>query len=344
MGARPGASLDPIFQASEPQDATPRTVRLLWQFFFFPLLIVAGCLLPVVIILATRGGAPTPKELLDTVLKGSENAQRQASQQLANEIAKARNEADEALAAHRKVEPPFFVDPAFGEGLRQAFLQARTEEKSEERQVWLALALGRTSDPEAVPLLLDVLYPPKSATAPPPSADVRLAAVRGLLFMESRAAESALVRASADPDDAEVRNTAMNGLALLGVKGSGEDGPEVLPALRRGLADAHAGVQHNAAVGLAVRGDASGLAVLERSLTRADLDRLGIRADYQGRALVNVVRSVVALSAHREGPEDAAVAARIDGLKGRLEVLAREDGDEQVRQTARAGLERWRKN
>lgn len=346
----PGA-LDPIFRSREPDDATPRTVRLLWQFFFFPLLIVGACLLPVVIILATRGGAPTPKELLDSVLKGSENEQRQASQQLANAIAEARNEVDAAAPAAapapgQRPPPPFFVDPAFADGLRRAFVQSRREEKSEERQIWLAMALGRTADPEAVPLLLETLYPPKGDPAPAPSSEVRLAAVRGLLFMESRAAEAALVRASADPDDAEVRNVAMSGLALLAVKAGGAagDGPGVAPALARGLEDAHAGVQHNAAVALAVRGDAAGLAILERALTRADLERLGIGPRWQGDALVNGVRGLVALAGGPAAAADASMTARLDGLRGRIEVLAREDGDERVRQIARDGLERWRKN
>ena len=340
------ASLDPIFQAREPEEQTPKTVRLLWQFFFFPLLIVAACLVPVVIVLATRGSAPTPKDLLETVRTGGENAKRQAAQQLADAIAKARNQADEDLRAGRDPTDPFFVDPEFTAGLRDAYRVARNEEQSEERQVWLAMALGRTGDPEGVRLLLETLYPRPDDRAPKASQEVRRAAAKGLLFVETRAAEGALVRISADPEDGEVRVLGMNGLALLGVLhgGAAADGPGVGPALKRGLSDAHTGVQLNAAYALGVRGDPAGLDLLERSLARTDLGRLGVEDEHlQMGALVNAVRGVVALSSTPWGASDQAVVARLEGLKGRIEVLAREDGDENVRHIAREGLNRWRK-
>jgi HEAT repeat protein len=340
------APLDPIFQTREPDEQTPRTVRLLWQFFFFPLLIVAACLVPVVIVLATRGVAPTPKDLLEQVRTGGDNAKRQSAQQLAHAIGEARTKADDALRAGKDPGDTFFVDKDFTAGLRDAYRVARNEEQSEERQIWLAMALGRTADPEAVPLLLETLYPPKDSRTPEPSQDVRRAAAKGLLFMESRAAEDALVMASADPEDSEIRAIAMNGLALLGMShgGAAADGPQVAPALKRGLADAHSGVQLNAAYALGVRGDPAGLDLLERSLTRSELGRLGVADEYlQLGALVNAVRGVVALSSAPWGARDAALVARIEGLKGRIEVLARDDGDENVRHIAREGLKRWRK-
>ena len=54
---------------------------------------------PLGVYLATHGVDETPKELLDTVLTGAENAQKQAAQQLANSIATARNEEDAAARA-----------------------------------------------------------------------------------------------------------------------------------------------------------------------------------------------------------------------------------------------------
>jgi hypothetical protein len=339
------ASLDPIFQAREPEETTPRTSRLLWQFFFFPLLVVVVVLVPLGVWVATHGIADEPKELLETVLSGAENAQKQAAQQLADAIAKARNEEDAAAREGRTRDAPFYAEPHFASELRRAFQQAQTQEKSEERQVWLAQALGRTADPLAVPLLLAVLYPPLDRK-PAPSQALRRAAATGLMFMESRAAEAALVRASTDPDDSQIRAIAMNALALLGVKsgGAAADGPDVVPALRRGLDDEHAGVRLNAAYGLAVRGDASGIDLLERSLERRSLAQLGVHPDMQQAALTNAMRGVVALASQPGTPADAAVAARLQGLRGRFETLAKDDGDEKVRQFAREGLDRWRKN
>lgn len=334
---------DPLFDGPEREEQSPRAVRLLWQFFFFPLLIVAGCLLPIVVILATRGGAPEPRDLLEQVLKGSENAQKQAAQQLAFEIAKARTQADLAAASGAPAQKaPFFVEPGFAEGLRHAFRLARSEEQSDERQMWLAQALGRTGDPEAVALLSGVLRP--AAGQPKPSSDVRRAAALGLLFLESRVAQEALAEASQDPDDGEVRAIAMNGLALLG-RLPGAEPESVRAALSRGLSDAHNGVRLNAAVGLALRGDARGLDVLERSLSRADLAGLDVREPtLQTHALVNAVRAVVALSARPWGAADEALVARLDLLKPRIATLAADDGDPNVRKIAAEGLDRWRRN
>lgn len=336
-----------LFEQEEREEQTPRSLRLLWQFFFFPLLIVAGCLLPIVVILSTRGGAATPADLLESVEKGGANAQKQAAQQLAFEIAKARTEADARLASGQALEaPPFFAAPGFTERLRAALQRAIGEEESEERQIWLARALGRTGDPASVPALLDVLYP--AAGARRPSGEVRRAAALGLLFLESRAAQDALVRCAADPEDGEVRAIAMNGLALLGVQpGVGLEPPALLETLRKGLSDTHNGVRLNAAVGLAVRGRAEGLELLERSLSRDGLDGLGVGdPQLQTNALVNAVRGVVALSAPPAAPvePDAGLAARVDALKPRIESLARDDGDENVRHIAREGLLRWRRN
>jgi HEAT repeat protein len=118
----------------------------------------------------------------------------------------------------------------------------------------------------------------------------------------------------------------------------------VVPALKRGLGDEHAGVRLNAAYGLALRGDASGLDLLERSLDHASLARLGVHPDMHQAALTNAMRGIVSLASRPAATSDPALAARLEGLRGRMETLAREDGDQKVRQLAREGLDRWRKN
>lgn len=333
-------ALDPIFQAPEPQERVSKTTALLWQYFFFPVLMVAAAVGVFVLFGAWSDSAPDERELLRTVQTGSENAQKQAAQQLAIAIAQARSKADRQAASGASVDLPFFAAPDFGEGLRQAFLDARRQDKGEDRVRWLAQALGRTADPLNVPVLEAVIYPPPGA--PKASGELRRAAALGLLFMESRAAEPGLVRMLGDAEDGEVRAIASNALALLAAQDGGAgDGPTTRAALQRALGDAHAGVTLNAAVALALRRDASGLDLLARSLARPGLAELGVRdLDLQRNALMNAVRGVVRLSAGVEGSGD--LAAKIEALKPAVEALA-SDADEGVRALARQGLERWRK-
>ena len=320
--------LDPIFQAAEPAERSPKSVVLLWQFFFFPLLVVAAAVGVFVAFGAIGGGTRTPKELLQEVLTGGENAQKQASKELASAMADERNRID---AGKDPEKPPFYAEPEFLRDLVRALENARKEDQSEGRQEWLAMALGRTGQPEVIPVLLSVLYPeqgPEGRAAPPTGAGLRLAAAWGLQFLESRAAESALVRASSD-DDAEVRDVAVNGLAFLGLPahgGAASDGPRVRPALLRALTDDHAGVRLNAAYALALRGDATGRDMIERSLDREALERLDVRADLRRGSLKNAIRGATEL-------KDPALRPLIERLT--------DDGDPLVRGYAREALARW---
>ncbi|MFM8980219.1 MAG: hypothetical protein ACKOSS_07135, partial [Planctomycetia bacterium] len=286
-----------MFQAPEPEERVSKTTALLWQYFFFPVLMVAAAVGVFVLFGAWSDSAPDERELLQTVQTGSENAQKQAAQQLAIAIAQARSKADRQAQAGASVDPPFYAEPAFGEGLRRAFTDARRQDKSEDRMRWLAQALGRTADPLNVPVLEAVLYAPAGEAKA--SGELRRAAALGLLFMESRAAEPVLVRMLGDPEDGEVRAIASNALALLAAReGGARDLPGTREALLRALADTHTGVTLNAAVGLALRRDASGLDLLARALTRPGLAELGVRdLDLQKNALMNAVRGVVRLSA-----------------------------------------------
>lgn len=334
------APLDPIFLAEEPEEKVSRSTALLWQYFFFPVLMVAAAVGVFVLFGAWSDSAPDEKELLQAVVSGSENAQKQAAQQLAIAIAKARATADRQAAAGEKVDAPFFVDSAFADGLRKAFAEARREGKSEERQRWLAQALGRTADPANVAPLVDVLYPSESAEPAP--TEIRRAAALGLLFHESRAAEAALVRALSDPNDGEVRAIAANGLALLAAKDQGRgDSPATRAALEKALGDTHTGVQLNAAVGLAMRGDAAGLDLLTRALTRPGLQQLDVKdLDLQRNALINAVRAVWRLSsATTLTPEQT---ERVLALEPAVKALT-DDPEDPVRTIAREALKRWRK-
>jgi citrate synthase len=80
--------------------------------------------------------------------------------------------------------------------------------------------------------------------------------------------------------------------------------------------------------------------VLERALDVLFI----LHADHEQNCSTNAMRSVVVLAGGPQTTADKALAVRLEGLRGRFERLAREDGDEKVRQFAREGLERWRKH
>jgi hypothetical protein len=327
-GARE-AGLDPIFHATEPPENSPKSVTLLWQFFLFPLLVVAAAVGVFVAFGAIGGGSRSPQELLQEVLTGGENAQKQAAQQLAILLAEERNRVDRGEDPEK---PPFYAQPEFLRDLARAFETARKEDLSEERQILLARALGRTGHPGVVPLLESVLYPVPGEREGmrAPSRDLRRAAAAGLLFLESRVAEAALVRAASD-EDAEVRAIAVNALALLGSKqgGAAMDGPGTAATLLRALEDPHSGVAVNAAVALAVRGDPAGRHLIERSLDRDALAKLGVPPAFQEAALKNAIKGATTL-------RDPTLKPLVERLSD-----AKYEGDGEVRDLARQALARW---
>lgn len=320
-------SQDPLFQKEEPQQGSPKRALLLWQFFFFPVLIVIGAVGVFFFINWLAADEQTPQGLLNTLVHGGENRQKQAAQQLAILI---RNERQRVRDAEEKgdkdIDPPFYAAPGFQDELLRAFELARTEE-SKERQRALSRALGVAHVRKAIPVLLEVLYPGKDKST---AQELRRAAAAGLLHFESRAAEQAYLRMVKDKADGEVRAMGMSGLALLGLDRNGgraQDDAAVGPALTRGLEDVHAGVRFNAAYGLARRGDARAVPFLKQSLVRDELKRLGIRPEFRQPALFNAMRGAARLG-------DPSLRPLVESLQ--------EDGDETVREMAREALRRWR--
>ncbi len=321
-----GDAADPIFQKEEPKRRADKSTILLWQFFLFPVLIVAAAVGVFVLFGAVSGSAATPAELLDKVLTGGDNEQQQAAQQLAIEISRERRRVERG---EDEDEPPFYADPMFRKKLHEAFRVSLGADGTNERRGALARALGRTQDPAAVALLSSVLHPGDGKE--PFDAAVRREAAVGLLFMEDRAAEGALVRAAGD-DDEQVRDIAYNALALLGLPkhgGKAADGPQVMPVLRKGLEDPMAGVRVNAAYALAVRGDPAGVPLLRRSLTRKDLQEMGIPPDLHAQALRNAIRG----AAYLGDDELKVLVTRLSSTE------TEQDGN--VRQIAREALARW---
>ncbi len=309
---------------------------LVWQFFLFPLLIVGIAVGLFVLFGALGSSQKSPAELLEDVLHGGENVQKQAGQQLAIMITKERTRVDKETldGTYKQSEespPAFYENPTFREGLIRAFESARKEE-SEGRQIMLARALGRAQITEAIPTLLGTMYPGKGAREAPQI--VRRAAASGIMFMEHRDTEPALLKMAKEQTDPEVRTMAFSGLTMLGldrVGGGHSESEEVRRALRAGLEDANAGVRLNAAYGLAYRKDATGIDMIKRSLNRESLAALKLKPEMVSPAVANGIRAAGFLGDESLRP-----------LVVRL-TLDEHEPDDAVRALARRVLESWRK-
>jgi len=319
-----------LFDRPEPvEPASPRTV-LLWQYFLFPLLIVAAAVGVFLAFGLIAGDQPSPSELLEEMTSGGENEKDQAAQQLGLLIARERMRVDAARGTD--ASPPFYADPAFREGLRRALDHALAERDADVRAQAVVLMVGRTQDVGALDRLARVLYPAEGAPAVAPR--TRTAAAMAVWYLDAPAALDLIARMTRD-DDAEVRAVAYLALARLGDEESAAGGPlhgdpRAVDLLRAGLKDVDGGARLNAAVGLAVHGDDAGAGFVERSLDRASLATAGIEdPDMQRAALLNGIKGARLLGS--------------EGLRHAVQRLAEDDReDDVVREAAREALSRWK--
>lgn len=322
-----------LFDKPEPvEQASPGTV-LLWQYFLFPLLIVAAAVGVFLAFGLIAGDQPGPTELLDEMRTGGENEKDQAAQQLGILIARERMRTDGD--ASPDAEAPFYADPAFREGLRAAFDAALRERDADLRTQAVVLMLGRTRDVDALDRIEHVLYPGANDRQVAPR--TRKAAAMSVWYLDAPQALPVLARMATD-DDAEVRAVAQLGLARLGdVEGSSSGplraDPRVLDLLRAGLEDADGGVRLNAAVGLAVHGDDGGAGFIARSLDRQALATAGIADESMQRAaLLNGIKGARLLGG--------------ETLRAGVQRLTESDAEQDglVRQVAREALAEWRED
>jgi HEAT repeat protein len=170
---------------------------------------------------------------------------------------------------------------------------------------YLALVLGRTRDPLAVPLLTAALADRDDTT--------RIYALWALGTLGDRSASDAVEAALADPDPG-LRKTAAFALGEIG-------DPAAVAPLSESLDDAVADVRFNAALSLARLGSDAGVPVLETMLDRRLLARLpDITREQQEDVMVNAVAAVAAVG-------------RAEHL-ATLDRLAEEDPSLRVRQAA----------
>jgi len=321
-GAADGpAAGDPIFQGDERVDRTTRRSALLFQFFLFPLLIVIASVGVFLLFGAIGGGEKRPQELLDAVISGGENVQKQAVQDLAVRIVEERRKVDRG---DLKASEAFYAAPAFQARLLQAYEGAVREQRGPAREQVLAVCLGVVGQPAFVPALTGAL----AATRDPA---VRRAAAMALGAIDDDAVIEPLVGALKDPDDA-VRSFAIQGL-------SRRKSPAVVAPLKAALEDGNALVRMNAAAALAHLGDPAGKALVAQMLDPAWVEANVVKAGDGTGGTDPGLRQSARRNALSNGLRGARTL-KADELKPLVEALTR-DADEEVRALARQVLDQW---
>jgi HEAT repeat protein len=306
-------AVDPIFQGQEPAERPTKRATLLFQFFLFPLLIVVAAVGVFLFFGLIGGTKQTAQEYLDEVMQGGENVQKQAAHQLAVMIGKERSQELQALAAGKEFVP-FYAAPDFRSKLLRAF-EDSFPDRTDERKAFLAAAMGAVGDPAYVEPLSKRL---KTAKGEEEAELVRSSIARALADLRVPEATGALAELSRDRDTV-VANVAVQGLSRLPHEAA-------TAALRAAASDTRLDVRLNAAAALALRGDASGLPELERTLDSAGEGHTLGPADSRQAAVANAIRGVAAL--------------RVERLKPKVEAFAK-DGDPAIRSLVRDVLERW---
>lgn len=326
VGRAPGEP-DPIFQGEEPVERAPRRTALLFQFFLFPLMIVVASVGVFLLFGAIGGSERDPVALLDAVVSGGENVQKQAVQDLAVRITEERRRVD---AGQKPAAEAFYQSTAFQRRLLDAYTDAVSSRKGAQREQALVVCLGAVGSPAFVPALTQALSPARDP-------EVRRAAAMALGAIGEASVVEPLKAALSDPDDA-VRAFAVQALSRTRVE-------EAQPALRAALANDFPLVRVAAASALAIRGDDAGRAFLLQLLDPAWVQQHVVEASTPGgqadpslrrsalvNALANGIRGAHGLSRHAPEPE----------LRARVEAL-RSHGDREVADLAATALEQWGK-
>lgn len=187
-------------------------------------------------------------------------------------------------------------------GARDQVRRMFTESTEPEVKQYLALVLGRTKDPQAVPLLTAALKSPDDKT--------RIYSLWALGSLGDRSALGPLADSLADPDPG-IRKTAAFALGELG-------DPAAAPKLRPRLEDAVADVRWNAALSLARMGDRSAVPVLQTMVDRKLLAQIpDITRDQQEEAMLSALPALGVVGGPEEIPALDRIAADDPSLKVR---------------------------
>ncbi len=290
--------------ASPAEETRPTVPFLVLQFFLFPLGIVAVCVAVFVVFGLIAGESRGARDYLAEIRSGSATRRWQAAFELSKVLQAGK---DKALA-----------DPRFAAEALALFQDSSRDDPRVRR--YLALALGRLADREAVPALLEAARP-GDKEGRPEDPDTRIYAIWALGAIGDERALPELVTLAGEAD-AGIRKAAVHALGGLA-------GEESRAALRKALEDSAEDVRWNAALALARRGDEAARPVLLGMLDRTHLATVDdLSAEQREEAVLQAVSAAAALS-----PPDVRAA---------LERLRDADPNLKVREAARRVLERAR--
>jgi len=311
---------------SAPPSATPEadavaTTPAPYKNLFVPLVVVPAIIVGAIVVVFLFFGAITGEEAslaenLDRVVRGGAGDHTQAAFNMVRQIA----ENQEALT--RGEPAPWPVEKNFPGKLRAAW-EATPPDDHLIRMV-IASLLAQLGDPDGVPRLLELLQIPE---AEDPDGSVRFNALANLGAMGDERAIPAVIDFLERSSDEGLRSVAAIALQRL-------PGDATLAALRGALDDPSFDVRSNAAIGLAMRGDASGAKMLATLLDpatfAAEHDKDAKKYKQARRVSEARVQAIQALARLRRPEDKAAIAA-----------VAEHDQDLAVREAAMRALEAW---
>jgi HEAT repeat protein len=281
---------EPEEPRSEPtagEEEQPSALRTFLGLFLVPLLVVLAC----VAVFIGFGWIAYDRQSTSDYLNDLRSSWKPRRAQAAYELSKILTADPDALDE----------EPGIRDEVRRLF----AETDDEEMKRYLALVLGYTQDPEAVPLLIEALDDPSSET--------RIYALWGLGKTSDPRAVPPLLASLADPDPG-IRKTAAFGLGELGE-------PETIPGLAPLLDDAVADVRWNAALALANLGSDLGVPVLYRMLDRTLATQIpDITPSQAEEAMISAIRELAILE--------------VEDSRDLLERLSKDDPSLKVRQAA----------
>jgi len=280
----------------EPSEPEPEQgfIRELGQFFVIPSLIVLLCVGVFVMFGLISSESKGVRDFLQEIRTSRGNDRWQAAFEMSRAIAQ-----QPALRGDERL-------------VREIADAIRSEGRDDPKvRKYLVIALEKLGSVSAGPILVESL----SDSDP----EVRMQAARALGAIEGVTGAVEPLGALSTDEDASVRKVAVFAL------GRTHDPAAVTP-LRPRLDDPVEDVRWNAALALAVLGDASGRSVIEQMLDRSHLDAIeGITEEQKVLALINGVQAVYLL-------KDTTLAEKV-------RTLSREDPSLKVREIAIRALE-----
>ena len=273
---------------------------LLLDLLVFPLVIVAvGVGVFVLFGLITTEGKG-PRDYLDLIRTGDSNRRWQAAYELSKVI--------------QESNDPELSDPRLVGRMVSLFESAEGDDPRVRR--FLALALGRLGNAQAVPALLEYLRGVRRGEGTDSETHIYAVWALGAIREDAAIPELVVLTTHEDPG---LRKTAVHALGAFRSE-------EATAALERALGDPTQDVRWNAAAALARHGHPAAVPVLEQMLDREQLARSeAVTPDQTEEILLQAIAGAALLSDAR--------------LKARLTELGNDDPSLRVRAAARRSLE-----